>query len=296
MPDIDDQAASRAGVGATPGTILRDRRMERGLSLAEVSKRLHLSTDQIQALEQDQYDRLPGPVFVRGFIRKYARLLGLDAEDLTSRLGWKGESSNQGSTQRLVPKAEGPLMEHNWRTVLWTLVAVLVLVGVVVIAYQQTEPQLDTLALDPGNTPKPGRTALSPPASQSQPAATTSAMPTAPAGSIAGQGGIAPTISLPQAAASATLQLQMTDEVWVEIKDATGKSLFKRLGHAGEQDKLQGQPPFRVVLGNAAAVQVWFNGAPFTVPGGRPGQVVRFVVDETALQQQASDSKVKKHP
>lgn len=299
MPDFDDQPEKRAGSSITPGTLLRDRRMERGLSLSQVAKRLHLTTDQVQALEQDQYERLPGAVFVRGFIRKYARLLDLEGEDLVRRLGWHGSAAEAGAAQRVVPSAEGPLMEHNWRTVLWTLLAVFVLIGIVILVYQQTEPSVDTLALDTASTDqkKAGSSATSSPTSSVQLPVTSSA-PTAQAGSEAIPLTMAPTYSFnDNPVGSATLQLQLTDEVWVDVRDASNKTLFKKLVKAGEQVKVAGQPPFRVVLGNAAAAQVWYNGNPFSVPGGRQGQVVRFNVDDASLAQQKADAEAqaKKH-
>ncbi|MEK8090685.1 helix-turn-helix domain-containing protein [Thermithiobacillus plumbiphilus] len=298
MPDFDDQPEKRPG-SATPGTSLRDRRMERGLSLNDVAKRLHLTSDQVQALEQDQYERLPGAVFVRGFIRKYARLLDLDGEELVARLGWHGSAAEAGPSKRVIPNAEGPLMEHNWRTVLWTLMAVCVLIGIVILVYKQTETGLDTLALDIGGNDeiRANSPAASSPAGPVQLPANSS-VPTARTGSPAMPLAVAPTFSFDETpAASATLQLELTDEVWVDVKDASNKTLFKKLAKAGEQAKVEGQPPFRVVLGNAAAAQVWYNGNAFAVPGGRQGQVVRFSVDDASLAQQKADAEAqaKKH-
>ena len=65
-----------------PGKRLRIARQARGLDQDSVAAHLHLSRAMIQALEQDNYDILPGTVFIRGYIRNYARLLGLDAEPL----------------------------------------------------------------------------------------------------------------------------------------------------------------------------------------------------------------------
>jgi len=66
----------------TPGTVLAAHRREAGLTVAEVSDKLKLSKRQVEALEADDYRALPGNTFVRGFVRNYARLLGLDAQPL----------------------------------------------------------------------------------------------------------------------------------------------------------------------------------------------------------------------
>lgn len=84
----DPESQDVAPVAATPpaevsaGAQLRQERLRQGLSLADVARHLKLAPRQVEALEQDAYKSLPGSVFVRGFTRNYARLLGLDAEML----------------------------------------------------------------------------------------------------------------------------------------------------------------------------------------------------------------------
>lgn len=63
---------------ATPGRILAAARTERGMSVSEVAQRLKFSLRHIEALEADRYDALPSGPFVRGMIRTYAKLLGVD--------------------------------------------------------------------------------------------------------------------------------------------------------------------------------------------------------------------------
>lgn len=64
------------------GPKLAAAREAKGLSTAEVASKLRLGVRQVEALEADAFDRLPGEVFVRGFVRNYARFLELDAEEL----------------------------------------------------------------------------------------------------------------------------------------------------------------------------------------------------------------------
>jgi cytoskeleton protein RodZ len=68
------------------GDTLRRTRLKRNLELAEISNELKISTRMLQAIEEDQYDKLPGGVFVRSFVRQYARLLGLDEEEIAGRM------------------------------------------------------------------------------------------------------------------------------------------------------------------------------------------------------------------
>src|SRR5262245_39729621 len=70
----------------TPGTQLRAARTAAGLSVAEVAAQMRISPKQVEALEADRYAELPGTVFVRGFIRNYARVLKLDPVPLLHAL------------------------------------------------------------------------------------------------------------------------------------------------------------------------------------------------------------------
>ena len=56
--------------------------MEKGLTVGEVADHLRLGADVIEDLETDDYSRLPGSTFVKGYLRSYARLLDLDGEEL----------------------------------------------------------------------------------------------------------------------------------------------------------------------------------------------------------------------
>lgn len=81
LPDTDIEeppvpAAVTPGSGC--GNVLKAARESQGLSIHEVSSHLRLGPKQIQAIEQDDFDKLPQPSIVRGFIRNYAKLLNID--------------------------------------------------------------------------------------------------------------------------------------------------------------------------------------------------------------------------
>jgi cytoskeleton protein RodZ len=73
------------GRGDSPGPALGSARRARKLAIVRIASELRLSPETIEALERDDYDRLPSPVFVAGYIRSYARLLGLDPAPLIAR-------------------------------------------------------------------------------------------------------------------------------------------------------------------------------------------------------------------
>ena len=75
-PAVPNIAAPPSG----PGRLLHQARKDLRLAPEDVAQILHLSAKQIIALEQDDYKNLPGPTYIRGYLRSYAQLLGLSAE------------------------------------------------------------------------------------------------------------------------------------------------------------------------------------------------------------------------
>ena len=70
----------------TPGAFLAAKRGERGLTLQQAASATHIRPEFLSALEADESDLLPAPVYARGYLRTYARYLGVDDESLVARL------------------------------------------------------------------------------------------------------------------------------------------------------------------------------------------------------------------
>jgi cytoskeleton protein RodZ len=74
------QQQSLPDIGSTAGAMLAAARRNANMSVTEVATQLRRGVNQVEALETDDYQRLPGPTFVRGLIRNYAKLVNIDAE------------------------------------------------------------------------------------------------------------------------------------------------------------------------------------------------------------------------
>jgi cytoskeleton protein RodZ len=84
--EVTDEAAPHLQAGVEPaGELLRERREELGLDLAEVGDALRIKPVFLVAIEQSQAEALPGPAYAIGFIRAYAHYLGLDSERVIER-------------------------------------------------------------------------------------------------------------------------------------------------------------------------------------------------------------------
>ncbi len=85
----------------SPGLLLKNAREAAGLSIEQVAEKLHLLKSVVSSLEKDCYDRIRGDTFARGYIRNYARLLGMDADDI---VGCFNSNAAKGGPARAEPK------------------------------------------------------------------------------------------------------------------------------------------------------------------------------------------------
>jgi cytoskeleton protein RodZ len=265
---------------ASVGQVLRDARDMQGLTLEDAAMRLRLMHRQVEAMETDDFESLGQPVFARGFVRNYARLLGLEPDALLARMeGAPAEASP-------VSHVEPPL-PRSWLTSPWLMLLLLGLVLVVAVPvalYLWLNSEVDG---SPSNPPPVVQTrpvpaaapvaplpAIAPP---DKPGATI--VPAAPAAvtDVPAEAG-APAAPIP--VAGSVIHLEFGDEAWVEIKDASGRMLYRQLNPAGSNVDIDGQPPFDVVIGNAAQVRMTYNGRPIDLTPFIASTVARFTLEE----------------
>lgn len=244
---------------ARPGRVLADARARKSMSLADVALQLKLSVYQVEALEAEAYDRLPGAVFVRGFVRNYARLMELDAEPLVAAL----ELEQKGTTaMAAVPRshnipfpARGPVKWPAYLAVLLLLIVAVVVADLLISAppavvvtrpVAQAVPDIAAVPAPASVAPvqEPSVAEAVTVATLQGSAETEKAQPAAPAAGP-GQG---------------ELHFAFSSESWVEVRDAGGRILFSQLNPVGSEQHVQGRPPLELVVGNARGVRLTYNG------------------------------------
>ena len=238
------QISAPGGAGAA---LLVERRRQ-GLSLGDISRQLKLSVRQVEALERDDYSGFTGPVFVHGFIRNYAKLLNLDPDPLiraADRI-----LNPRAPASEPVAAAASPLVVRRRKIGMVPAVsvgaAVLVVVAVAVSVGNRGDPkppseQPVVVAIEQVAQPRE-------PAPAPKPAAAQPAAKPAAGNAVAGEQG-----------ERATLRMVFDQESWVEIKDRNGNTIFGQLSPAGSRRSVSGEPPFEVVVGNAAGVRLTFK-------------------------------------
>jgi len=281
-----------------PGSQLRRARENHSLSIDSVAAQLHVLPKIIAALEAEDYAKLPSPVFVRGYLRSYAKVVGLSPEPLI-------ESYNRvaGGELELTPAEpedaeERPMRWSLYVGVLAGLVAAVLWVnrdGLVQYGSGPASPADEVAALPPVaepvvRAPEPSEAPLAP-----QPAVIAEQPVDAPAPPVAEVKAPPPT-AMPAAEPSAAkpareetvastigqgpdqLTVRISEDSWVAIRDASGQRLIYGKLSAGTVKTIRGEAPFALVLGNASAAQVEFNGQSVDHSKYTVGAVARFKI------------------
>ncbi len=301
------------------GARLRSAREARGLSVHKAAQEMHVSDDIIDALEQEDFASLGAPIFVRGHLRNYARLLGLPEDEILAA----EHTADKLESPPLITQQPGGAHAFGQRfamPVISIIVMVLLLVlGVVWWQHRPAEQSAATLAehamsttpqpvmpatpaaasMSPGasasrpvsipetSTQKPKekqhREAASAPMAQVEqtPTLTSTAMSGAPNNDVQLSSNSA--VTVPHLQHILHAQFNLTQSSWVEVYDASGKRLYYGLARAGDTLNVFGAGPLQVFLGNAPGVSVDMNGAVFNLaPFIHPDNTARFHLGETA--------------
>jgi cytoskeleton protein RodZ len=275
-------ATAEAAIGAAsprPGRALAEARVARNLTVAEVAQQLKLSATQVEALEADAYEQLPGPVFVRGFVRNYARLLELDGEALAAKVELPHVSSPASAAiplSRNIPFPEKG--GSNWLP----YVSVLALVIGVVVVYEvffssPSEVMVSAVMPKPAAAPVVVQPVV--PVKEVAPVSVTSeTLPVAEAVTVTAVNEPAPAPVKPQAG-MAELHFVFETDSWIEVRDRNERILFSQLNSAGTEHQMQGRRPLSVVIGNARGVRLTYNGQPFDLAPHTRVEVARFTLE-----------------
>ncbi len=310
---VAGQAAEQTGL---PGATLRQARETIGWSAADLAGKLHLTESAVLSLEADRYEELPGVTFVRGYIRSYAKLVGLDPDVLARQY----TQSSVSEPVRALPDLGRTVARSRSRGRLAMTVLLLVVLGALVAGYfwwqdeqsrnaksQETEEiafnqveieradgtlfiqsldQLDAYTADL-EVAEISLDSLPPALPEENTAEAEESGELADADQVAEtaedatgdatvDGETADESAQVAVSAQHRLELAFTAECWIRITDGTGREVASGLRKAGEVLDLTGDTPFELHLGNASGVQLRFNGQPVDIHSSIRGNVARI--------------------
>ncbi len=322
--------------------MLRGAREDQSLSREDAAHEINLRLDQLDALERDQFDRLPGDTFVRGYLRTYAKWLRLDVDKvLATYIEQTGQSVDVSLSSELNTRKQ-----LNTRSDNGLMLGAALIVGALILGfwlYNANTDSVEELAVNEGEiavdtfsgkpldqTPAPANEGTNNSADTNSDTDTQAAQnnwenpftaaaeynasvsaeaeiadaeiaeaegaeeaeletSTQPASestgsvSTAQEAGAAAPIAAPVAASRSgnvtssagnilnrgsgpdELFFTFSEDCWLEVSNASGRKVFSAVRLAGQGLRIRGTAPFKVLVGNAPAVELAFNGEPVAV-------------------------------
>lgn len=265
------------------------------MNIGEVAHRLRLSEQQIEAIEAQDFPRLPAAVFLRGYVRNYANLLQLDdttllVEAVPQSRPADSVFTSKNPSQRF--KAIEPVYQSDrggrsgW---LLLYVAVILAAFAAYGFYHEEMPEKmapymlneGDQVIQSGSSSENDQVAidlalpLSPTASVSSPMAP----PASASVNLPPAAAVLPALPAPSAPVADTakapdngkksLHFVFSKDSWVKIKDSNGQVILEKINSRGTEQTIEGEPPLYLVIGNAAGVSLTYNGrkvdlAPYT--------------------------------
>lgn len=274
------------------GQRLRNAREAQGIGLREIAATTKISVAALEALERNDFSRLPGGIFGRAFIRAYAEQVGLDPEDAVRQ--FLAEVARlEREAARNAPKAQiSPddiaFLEQQRRAARILRAAVIVVIVVVVVVFliwklrptdaaqqAQTGAAQGGVATAGGQSPPPGDASASAPtgrdvtAAPGEPGRSTVQPPKPPTGGETGTTPAATAAAAPKPAGDApaviaaplTVEFSVTAACWVQAS-ADGRVVLQRLLQAGERERVTADQELVLDVGNAGAFAWSINGHP----------------------------------
>lgn len=284
------------------GANLRREREMRGVPLDEIAAATKISVRCLQALEAEEFSKLPGGIFTRSFIRAYAKYLGLDEEKVMAEFQVLAPPMEEADLSKLTPSNVKPPEVKSRVPFLVPLIAVAALVGGYGL-YRYSRgvagpkisgstsrqvsppPQQAGTQLPPSTAPANSAATTSVPAAAEPGTGEKTANPNPRGGPGPNQAAGAPTPNGAQGAGSdsgLTLQIAATEQVWVAV-DADGKNAMQRVLKPNDIQTFKAKNSFDVMTGNAQGIILTLNGETLK-PLGRNGEVKKVHLTQKDLK------------
>ncbi len=245
---------------ASFGRWLRRQREVRKIALREVAETTNISIRYLEALEDDRFEALPAPVFAKGFLREYARYVGLDPDEVVNNyLAARQDATVEEAERVATAQRAKDAQRRPWAVFAWVVVGLLILAGIAYWAYRfERQRQAPPAAVPPPvSAPAPSPSAPSPPQPQPSAAAPPEAAPVD---------------------APLRVTLDFTADSWVDAR-VDGQSSFSELRVQGESVQLEAREEVVLGLSNARGVHVEVNGRPFPLQPAEDGSVKELRID-----------------
>lgn len=302
MSSVPDENFVQNGI-QFPGERLLIAREAQGVSQQSIAEELHLPVRYIQWIEEGSFDKLPSFVFARGYIRGYAKIVGIDGSSLIELFNQLSGSSSKKEPIRSVSRIQqqvklgDPVM--RWSS--WIFLLVLVAAvgwwwktqyslapvdGVrsddsALTAEMSDDKTLLLPKLEDSDVSEDINTEIVVEQNAAEEPQYLSEEDVANLQSKL-HSGTADEVSSPvledaPTSVSDKLQITFTDDCWLTVKDADGKTIFNSLRKQGQSLSLSGKEPLRVLIGRVSAInQLLYNGAVIDLAPHNDKNIAKF--------------------
>lgn len=272
----------------------------RGVSLEEIAETTKIGTRLLKALEDEQFDLLPGGIFNKGFVRAYAKYLGMDEEQAVADYLHAADNA-EPDVQLIAHQNQG--VENRYSDSIsssrqgFPILPVLILLVVVAAGfgawrlYQQHMQERAAWRAEQEAAATPAPESSSPQAApseagQASASQTQTGVTSQPSASSAEKPSpeAAPGNSSPAAARGFEVVVKTTGRAWLSLK-VDGKYVVRGVLDAGQERTIHADQEVIVWTGNAGATEVSFQGKPVPVEGG-PNEARVLVFKSDGLQPQ----------
>ncbi|MGL6548617.1 RodZ domain-containing protein [Aeromonas hydrophila] len=290
-----------------PGQLLRNAREQLGWTREQVASRIHLRLTLIAAIESDTYDKHTSHTFIRGYLRTYAKLVGIPEETILAAYDKLGLTPPDNiDMQSFSRRSRQQANDSRLKVVTWLVILVLIALSVA-WWWQSTArrsagdealaaTEMGATSNTPSATVPPAVDVADPvvaPATSAAAAtsvdlvasAAVTTMPVDASSAVAttAVATSAATATQPAADTAASepakvpqLKMSFTADCWLDVKDAKGKTLFSGLKKANDELVLEGPEPLKFIIGAPMAVNIEYQGKSIDMSRYNNGRTARL--------------------
>ncbi|EGR0048978.1 cytoskeleton protein RodZ [Vibrio vulnificus] len=309
--DFSQDSATESLAIEQVGTLLKRQRESMGYTQKQVADRLRLRVNVIEQIDDNQLESGQVATFTRGYLRSYARLVGLDEKIILDALDNTGDAQHQEQEMQSFSRKTNT-EKHNSRIMLITWGIFIIITGISSLWWWQNQQenslaqsvnqaaQLENAVIEENELPVLDDVVMqemSMAEGDAQPeiatevevepaqVEATESTPVEEAVESDAQAQLTPPVAeesllleAPKANGETALTMSFRSDCWVQVKDASGKTLISGIRKSGQDLNLSGQAPFNVILGAPEGVTMTFASEPVDLSRYTAGKVARFTL------------------
>ncbi len=293
---MNQESSENLSENYAPGALLKQARINAEFSSDDVATRMNLTVEIIEAIDADSYDDKISPAFYRGYLRTYAQLVLVDADEIIELYN---KLINKDSLEvSITPTFDTNLYtkkERNYPYFKWILYFFITIIVVYAAFFiwnkklNSDDNEINQITINSStidNQAEIPLTGLSDDIATPAPEEHTQANSLPVLESSNSPARTQQQAETPAVPENAILVMDFKGDCWVKVVDSTGEVLALGIKRTGKHMQLEGMAPFNLILGNAAVVSIEFNQRAVDLSGFPAGNRVELQIssDSELLQ------------